>query len=538
MKTTKTFLTIIFLGVFYTVSFSQPVLEWADTLNIGSSPSGGEPGYMVKDKYSNVFISVTSDSVFGNKNILTVKYRNDGTIEWTRSYDHSGLEDVARGIKLDRFGNIYVLGNVRISSANSDAIVLKYLPNGALAWARRMIPAGYKALSFDAVTRDAVLDVLTPDTYMFVNVNIRRSSTSFKHFNALFKVNLNTGSYTSVEYIPPDTLDEHWARQISIDALGHVYVTGYKGANGFVMKYSNSLFLNWRREYSPSPIFYNDFRFIKVNSTGKLIVSGPAFGGPAWNNLRTYQLNSSDGSVIWERRFYISDTSGMYLDDIVLDFDDNVILAGSCNVFTTSERGIVLKYNSSGIPLWSWVIDSMRNASKLGTDPGRNIYISGYRSGGDARNRLMKLDPWGFTIWSASVNGDRGTTSMLQNIGSKIFILGTDARGFIPQVWVQSSTSGKPTREIGEKYIFKLHENYPNPFNPSTSIKFSVPATGLVTLKVFDITGKEVTILVDGNIEQGEHEVNFNASHLASGVYFYKLISGSFTEVKKMMLIK
>jgi hypothetical protein len=128
-----------------------------------------------------------------------------------------------------------------------------------------------------------------------------------------------------------------------------------------------------------------------------------------------------------------------------------------------------------------------------------------------------------------------GTPDNLYVCGKTAF--GTSYNFFTAKLRV-TPTSGKPTREIGEKYVFKLHENYPNPFNPSTSIKFSVPATGLVSLKVFDITGKEVTTLVDGNIEQGEHEVIFNASHLASGVYFYKLISDSFTEVKKMILVK
>jgi len=87
-------------------------------------------------------------------------------------------------------------------------------------------------------------------------------------------------------------------------------------------------------------------------------------------------------------------------------------------------------------------------------------------------------------------------------------------------------------------FSFILEQNYPNPFNPGTSIKYSVPEAGAVTLKVFDVSGREVAVLVDGVKQQGIYTVDFNASHLASGIYFYRIEAGEFTAVKKMMLIK
>jgi hypothetical protein len=85
---------------------------------------------------------------------------------------------------------------------------------------------------------------------------------------------------------------------------------------------------------------------------------------------------------------------------------------------------------------------------------------------------------------------------------------------------------------------FSLEQNYPNPFNPSTVIKFSVPTNGYVSLKVYDIMGREVASIVNGELKAGVYNADFNASMLSSGVYFYKLTSGSFSETKKMMLIK
>jgi hypothetical protein len=85
---------------------------------------------------------------------------------------------------------------------------------------------------------------------------------------------------------------------------------------------------------------------------------------------------------------------------------------------------------------------------------------------------------------------------------------------------------------------FNLYQNYPNPFNPSTSIKFSVPQKGNVSLNVYDVRGMKVAELFNGDKEAGNYEVNFDASKLSSGVYFYELQSAGFFQAKKMILMK
>jgi hypothetical protein len=85
---------------------------------------------------------------------------------------------------------------------------------------------------------------------------------------------------------------------------------------------------------------------------------------------------------------------------------------------------------------------------------------------------------------------------------------------------------------------FELLGNYPNPFNPETSIRFSLPEAGSVSLIVYDVNGKEITRLIEGNMEAGYHSVPFNSGGLASGVYIYKLTAGSSLAVKKMILLR
>jgi hypothetical protein len=90
---------------------------------------------------------------------------------------------------------------------------------------------------------------------------------------------------------------------------------------------------------------------------------------------------------------------------------------------------------------------------------------------------------------------------------------------------------------------FVLYHNYPNPFNPSTTIKFSVPAACDISLVVYNVLGQEVKTLYDGRIDAGTHDVVWNgdnnsSARVASGVYFYRLRSGDFDRSRKMTLIK
>jgi len=96
---------------------------------------------------------------------------------------------------------------------------------------------------------------------------------------------------------------------------------------------------------------------------------------------------------------------------------------------------------------------------------------------------------------------------------------------------VETASSNLPTK-------YELDQNYPNPFNPTTNIRYSIVKTAKVTLKVYDILGREVKTLVNKEQTPGHYTVTFNAANLASGVYFYRISTGAFTATKKLMLLK
>ena len=101
-------------------------------------------------------------------------------------------------------------------------------------------------------------------------------------------------------------------------------------------------------------------------------------------------------------------------------------------------------------------------------------------------------------------------------------------------------TGGLAVEEISNEVpsVYSLKQNYPNPFNPTTNIQFAIPKAGFVTMKVYNLLGQEVSTLVDEYKNAGTYKVDFNASNLSSGVYFYKIDAGNYTNVKKMILMK
>lgn len=115
--------------------------------------------------------------------------------------------------------------------------------------------------------------------------------------------------------------------------------------------------------------------------------------------------------------------------------------------------------------------------------------------------------------------------------GTRLGNVGFDTVTWCPITGIQQIGSTLPKE-------YMLLQNYPNPFNPSTTIEFSIPKEGYVEMKLFDIIGREVATLVSDPYRAGTYTVTFDASELASGVYFYRITSGNFTDTKKMVFIK
>ena len=146
----------------------------------------------------------------------------------------------------------------------------------------------------------------------------------------------------------------------------------------------------------------------------------------------------------------------------------------------------------------------------------------------------------GVILGTATSTGGATTVNIpgTQTPSQQIIVTVTKQNKFRYEAPVTVSTATNITNQNEIPDTYSLLQNYPNPFNPVTKINFAIPKQGLTTLKVYDLLGRVVQTLVNEEMQPAYYSVNFDASHYSSGVYFYKLESGSFSEVKRMIILK
>jgi hypothetical protein len=152
---------------------------------------------------------------------------------------------------------------------------------------------------------------------------------------------------------------------------------------------------------------------------------------------------------------------------------------------------------------------------------------------------------WGQGVFSSTDNGDSWTSVSggangvnVQSIAfdkSDVAYIGTESDGLYRSV---APTTGMSRASQSLPRIFSLDQNYPNPFNPSTTIRYALPSREHVTLSVFNTIGQQVATIVTDSEDAGYHDVRFDGSSLASGVYFYRIQSGSFVQTKKLLILR
>jgi hypothetical protein len=151
------------------------------------------------------------------------------------------------------------------------------------------------------------------------------------------------------------------------------------------------------------------------------------------------------------------------------------------------------------------------------------------------------LHPYSISSYNLSTEGLGGKTVKVRiTINTDIDNIKTALTDSYADANSISKTNSKSITLQGSEVIkeYALNQNYPNPFNPTTIISYQIPKDGLVTVKIYDILGNEVKTLANGYKTIGKYSVSFDASRLASGVYFYQLRSNGFVSTKKMMLLK
>jgi hypothetical protein len=209
-------------------------------------------------------------------------------------------------------------------------------------------------------------------------------------------------------------------------------------------------------------------------------------------------------------------------------------------IITGTEIGFFLSSNAGAN--WRFLNGATGTSGLYGisTSGNKNIFISSWVYGFFVSND----SGYNWVQRNEGLNSLRITTSY--KFGNYLF-LGTNPSGYNPAIFRRPVNELVYVKTISTEIPpdYKLFQNYPNPFNLTTIIKFCISGNkkwktenGNISLKVFNVLGKEIATLINEKLQPGTYEVNFNGNNLSSGIYFYKIQSGDFVQVKRMVLIK
>ncbi len=229
---------------------------------------------------------------------------------------------------------------------------------------------------------------------------------------------------------------------------------------------------------------------------------------------------STDNGGTWS--FISNSISSLFINTVA--FNNNYIYAGIWNsgLYMSSDGGTTWKKSAEGLTS-STVYDFEFYDNNIIVGTGAGVFLSTNNG-----NNWTSINGGGVShytdIFSVKIYGNYLFAGGIQETGIW--------RRPLSDIITDIAENNKPILD------FDLSQNYPNPFNPNTTISYQIPKAGKVSLKVYDILGKEVAVLVEEYKEIGKYIVNFNGSNLASGIYMYKLEAGNFVSTKKLVLMK
>ncbi len=282
---------------------------------------------------------------------------------------------------------------------------------------------------------------------------------------------------------------------------------------------------------------------------GKWTVLKTTDGGTTWARMATEpaQVGTEAG---WNNALQIIGTNmwfGTNATKVYRSTDLGLTWTSGATTGTVNTYAVHYNTASVGLAAGTAMVLSTNGGTSYSavTNPGTAGNMNGLEGAGSdwwsirSGNTIYRSTNGAATWTNAFVSG----TAVFQDLDFAITGSNTCPSGWaVGNAGVIAKMTGTPTgvstvsSEVPSSFLLK--QNYPNPFNPTTNINFSLPQTGLVTLKVYDMSGKEVAVLLNEVKSAGSYIVGFSAANLPSGAYFYRLSSGNFVETKKMMLVK
>ena len=546
MSFIKTFL-VVFLVLATGVAFGQPVEEWVARYH-GPPPGRDQARAVTVDADGNVYVTGYSGDGGGGYDLVTIKYDPDGELVWLDGYNGTADgSDFGIDIAVDAAGNVYVTGDSEGSGTYADYITIKYQSDGRVLWAERYDGPGQwdyaEALAVDA----------SGNVYVTGTSDGGYPGTQDDY--ATIKYGPDGNELWVRRYSGPGSYDDG-ANDLAVDASGNVYVTGFTwdadpNANYTTIKYDPDGDTLWVREYYGTG-GSDQAQALALDASGNVYVTGTSSGIGTSQDIATVKYDT-DGNQQWAARYNGPDNDRDVGREVAVDASGNVFAYGySIRLDTDEEDFATIKYDPDGMELWARLYNGPGNdedyPKALALDAYGNAYVCGnsYDSTTLLDYATLKYASNGDLVWTVRYDGpandtDYGSDLAVDASGNVYVTGGSTGTGteydyatikYSQQTGVETGTSGNalPTG-------FRLTCR-PNPFNASTQISYTLAEPGEVELTIYNIGGQLIHTLVDDYREPGEYQVIWDASKQASGIYFYSLTSGDYTETKRMTLLK
>jgi uncharacterized delta-60 repeat protein len=540
MKTILLILTLILTNLVQ----SQVAEEWVVRHNGPGNDDDGSSSIAV-DGSGNIYVAGNRTNASGNQDYAVAKVSPSGSFLWWATYNGPlNGDDYASAIAVDASGNVYVTGYSDGNAGLNDFATVKFNSSGVQQWAQR----------YDGtVGADDIAYSIAADASGNVYVTGASKSATSYDFMTIKYNSIGTVVWAVRKDWPQSDNDAAYC--LALDASGNVYVTGYKTGTSATfdygtVKYNSSGIQQWATGYDGPASDVDIAISIAVDASGNSYIAGASTGTGTGHDNTFIKYNSS-GVEQWVVR-YDGPASGEDAGlSIKLDAASNVYVAGYRTSIVGGKDYTTAKYTSAGVYQWNAVYNGPGNGEDMAVcvaiDAPGNVFVTGNSVGvgTSADFATIKYNSSGAQQWVQRYNGpgndyDYGY-AMALGLGGTVYVAGTSiGSGTSDDITVikysQTVGIGSNNGEIPSE--FSLGQNYPNPFNPETVIRFQIANATDASLVIYDVTGREVLRLVNDQLEPGTYEYNFSGNRLSSGIYFYTLRAGSFTDTKKMILTK
>ena len=408
-------------------------------------------------------------------------------------------------VKIDVSGGIYAAGYVEAGALGYDFYTVKYSPSGVTQWEQRYNSA-YNLSDF---ARSMDVDL---SGNVFVGGESQGSTSDYDY--ALVKYN-SAGVQQWVQRYNGTAGGNDYPYCVKTDAKGNSYIGGgspalISGIDFVLLKYKPDGTLQWMQTYNGTGNGNDNLRSIAVDGLNYVYVTGESFGASSNNDFATIKyfqcaLNvnaGNDTSIIW----------GYGNQTAVLAANQEGGIEPVTYLWSTGASGQTINVSPEQTTAY-WVLAT------------------------DARG-CTSQDTVVVNVTNISCGNGKNHKVIICHKGKNTLCVDSNA------VWAHLN-HGDHLGPCEDNALFsempaenKLYTNYPNPFNPVTLIKFSLSEPAFVKITVYDYIGREIAVLVNSKYEAGIFDAEWNASNYPSGVYFYRIETGSYTETRKMILLK